>query len=154
MKRPPSIPLARLLAMAFRSLIDDLHAELRRRGYRDLRPAYGFVLLAARSQPLAINDVAALIGATKQAASKLVDAMEAAGYVARADHPKDARSKLVVLTRRGERLLETVEDIYSELEGQWAAVVGKRRLEELRSDLVALVETRHDGTLPAVRPTW
>ena len=35
-----------LLFGGFRSIIDDLHAELARRGHPDLRPAHGFALQA------------------------------------------------------------------------------------------------------------
>jgi hypothetical protein len=44
-------PLARLFAIAYRLLIDSLHERLQARGWTDVRPAYGFVLLAARDQP-------------------------------------------------------------------------------------------------------
>jgi len=40
-----SLPLARLLAIAYRQLITDLNLELGRRGWTDVRPAYGFALL-------------------------------------------------------------------------------------------------------------
>ena len=53
MKREPAsppIPLARLLAMAYRQLIDDLHDRLAREGYTDVRPEFGYVLLAARKK--------------------------------------------------------------------------------------------------------
>ena len=38
-------PLARLFAIAYRLLIDGLHERLRARGWTDVRPAFGFVLL-------------------------------------------------------------------------------------------------------------
>ena len=41
-------PLARLFAIAYRLLIDGLHDRLQAQGWTDVRPAYGFVLLAAR----------------------------------------------------------------------------------------------------------
>jgi hypothetical protein len=44
-------PLARLFAIACRSLIDGLHTRLATRGWSDVRPAFGFVLLAARRAP-------------------------------------------------------------------------------------------------------
>ena len=43
-------PLARLFAIGYRLLIDQLHDRLRALGWTDVRPAYGFVLLAARDQ--------------------------------------------------------------------------------------------------------
>jgi len=36
------VPLARLLAMSFQQLIDDLHVRLAVRGWTDVRPAFGF----------------------------------------------------------------------------------------------------------------
>ena len=75
-------PLARLFAVGYRTLIENLHVELRSRGWTDIRPAYGFVLLAAREKT-AVSDLATLMGMTKQAASKLVDGMVESGYLER-----------------------------------------------------------------------
>jgi DNA-binding MarR family transcriptional regulator len=150
----PQVPLARLFAMAFRSLIDELHAQLRERGFRDIRPAFGFVLLSARDQATTVNDVAALMGMTKQAASKLIDVMESANYVRKVEHPEDSRARLIALTARGQRLLATVEDIYRELESDWVKVIGKQRVDALRGDIVRVLRASHDGELPAVKPSW
>ena len=146
-------PLARLLAIAYRSLIDGLHDALRQRGWTDVRPAYGFVLLAARDQATTAGELAALMGVTKQATSKLVEAMVASGYVRRAAGADDARRRPIELTARGRQLLATVESIYAELEAGWADIVGRDHVERLRTDLVAVVAAP-DGTLPAVRPSW
>src|SRR5690242_20812012 len=82
-------PLARLFAIAYRVLVDGLHDRLQAQGWTDVRPAFGFVLLAARDQPTSVTEVAALMGITKQAASKLVDAMVASGYVRREADSRD-----------------------------------------------------------------
>ncbi|WP_163567530.1 MarR family winged helix-turn-helix transcriptional regulator [Fodinicola feengrottensis] len=102
-----TVPLARLFAMAYGHLIDGLHARLAEQGWHDVRPAFGFILLAVRSGPITATEIAALMGTTKQAASKLVTAMDEAGYVQHTVHPGDSRAKLVphaprpALTRRG-----------------------------------------------------
>ncbi|GMV17673.1 MAG: MarR family transcriptional regulator [Polyangiaceae bacterium] len=150
----PPVPLARLLAMAFRSLIDGLHARLSKQGFADIRPAYGFVLLSCRESPLSVGDIAALLGFTKQAASKLVDTMERDGYVLRAVDEDDARARRVELTAKGHRALAAVERIYVELEAEWAGVLGERRVETMRRDLVTVLRTQNAGKLPAVRPTF
>ena len=116
-----------------------------------MRPAYGFVLLAARDGTTA-TEVAGLMGITKQAASKVVEAIEDAGYVRRVPAGGDARRRPVELSDRGRALLTTVESIYAELEEGWAVVIGRDHVERLRSDLVAVLASP-DGTLPAVRPT-
>ena len=150
MTAPP--PLARLFAIAYRSLVDDLHEALRRRGWIDVRPAFGFVLLAAADAPTTVSDLAALMGTSKQAASKLVDVMEDAGYVRRGTDAADTRQRPVRLTPRGRRLLDAVEAIYEELEQGWADVIGTHGVERVRRDLTKVLAV--DGPLPPVRPTW
>jgi len=149
----PRVPLARLMAMGLRSLIDALHVQLEARGF-EVRPAFAFVLLASRERPLTGNDVAALLGISKQAASKLADTMEAEHYLTRKAHPEDARAKLLHIAPKGRRLLEAAEAVYAELEADWAKVIGKGRLEALRSDLSAVLRAKHGGELPPIRPTW
>ena len=150
----PEIPLARLMAMGLRSLIDALHERLAQRGFDDVKPVFAFVLLASREHALTVNDVAQLLGITKQAASKLAEAMERDDYLTRKPHPEDARAKLLHLAPRGRRVLQAAEDIYRELEAEWAKVIGRRRLEALRSDLSEVLRAAHGGSLPPIRPTW
>lgn len=148
------IPLARLLAMSFRLMIDDLHGRLRERGWDDVRPAYGFVLLALRDSPMRAKDVAALMGTTKQAASQLVAAMEEAGYLTRVASTQDGRVRQLVLADRGRALLAAVEKIYGEIEGEWARRAGADALSTTRAALSAVVSSADDDVRPAVRPVW
>jgi DNA-binding MarR family transcriptional regulator len=145
-------PLARLFAIAYRSLIDDLHERLAARGWRNVRPNYGFVLLAARGSGIQASEIAALMGISKQAASKLVEAMEQAGYLRRDPHADDLRAKLVTLTGLGDDLLAEVEQIYAELEDEWAAILDRDRVDALRSDLTTVLRATHGGRLPHIRP--
>ena len=148
-----STPLARLLAMAYRQLVDDLHRRLAARGWSDVRPAFGFLLLALRDGPVSLRELVATLGTSKQAVSKLADAMVAAGLVERAADPRDARAKDLQLTARGRALLADVEEIYGELEGGWTETLGADAVESLRRDLESVVRAAHDGALPPVRPT-
>ena len=146
-------PLARLFAVGYRTLIENLHVELRSRGWTDIRPAYGFVLLAAREKT-AVSDLATLMGMTKQAASKLVDDMVESGYLERSTGSPDGRRKEIGLTERGQALLVAVESIYRDLEQRWAVAVGEDLVERLRTDLQALLLDPATGRLPPVRPLW
>jgi DNA-binding MarR family transcriptional regulator len=147
-------PLARLFAIGYRLLIDRLHERLRGLGWTDVRPAFGFVLLAARDQPTSVTGLASLMGVTKQAASKLVEAMVASGYVQRETGAQDGRQRPVHLTPRGEELLHAVEQIYAEFEEEWAQVIGASRLHRMRRDLVRILSDANGGELPPVRPLW
>jgi DNA-binding MarR family transcriptional regulator len=145
------VPLARLFAMAYRLLVDELHERLAERGWEDVRPAFGFVLLALRAGPVPLRDLPGVLGTSKQAVSKLVDAMVAAGFVERVADPGDARAKRVQLSGRGRDLLGEVEAIWAELERGWARTLGADRLAGLREDLVRVLRRAHGGALPSVR---
>ena len=148
------VPLARLFAVAYRFLVESLHERLRDRGWTDVRPAFGFALLAARDEPTTVTDLAVLMGTTKQAASKLAASMIDADYLAPGADAVDGRQRPLSLTARGRRLLATVEAIYAELEAEWAGVIGTAAIQRIRRDLTRVVVTSHDGALPPVRPTW
>ena len=145
------VPLARLFAMSYRLLVDELHERLADRGWTGVRPAFGFVLVALREGPASLRDLPGVLGTTKQAVSKLVDAMVAAGLVQRVADPGDARAKRVELSARGRSLLSDVERIWADLEAEWEQTLGAGRLDALRADLEAVLRGAHGGSLPAVR---
>jgi len=137
--------------MAYRMLVDDLHDRLAAQGWSGVRPAFGFVLLALRAGSVPLRDLPGALGTSKQAVSKLVEAMVAAGFVERPADPADSRAKRVQLSPRGRALLADVEQIWAELERGWAEQLGERRLDDLRADLTAVLRAAHGGTLPGVR---
>jgi DNA-binding MarR family transcriptional regulator len=85
-------------------------------------------------------DLAKKLGVTKQAISQLVAELEYWGVVEQVEDPKDGRAKLVRFTPKGEQgLLEgltVLRELEQELEGQ----IGKRRMQELHTALLALEE--------------
>jgi len=149
----PTVPLARLLVMAYRLLVDDLHCELVARGWTDVRVAFGFMLLALRDGPASLRELVAMLGTSKQAVSKLAEAMVDASLVERVADPTDGRAKNLRLTDRGHALLADVEQIYRDLEAGWARTLGAGAVESLRRDLDTVIRAAHDGALPPVRPS-
>ncbi len=87
-------------------LIDRLHAELARRGYPELRPAYGFAMQAIGPRGATGTELGQRLGVSKQAAGKTVDRLVAWGYVERGsgDDAGDGRRKLIRLTPAWHRL--------------------------------------------------
>jgi DNA-binding MarR family transcriptional regulator len=148
----PALPLARLFGLAGRALVDGLHERLQARGWHDVRPAYGYVLLACRDGQPTSSELAELLGVSKQAAAKLVEAMVLADLLRRVASAGDARAKPLRLTRRGRRLLEVVEAIYVELEAEWADVIGRPMLETVRVALGRVLAAVYGQSLPPVRP--
>jgi DNA-binding MarR family transcriptional regulator len=144
-------PLARLMALGTRVLVDGLHARLADRGQLRVRQGSGFVLVGVRRQAMTVTEIATLLGTTKQAASKLIALMKDDGLVDLTPHPTDSRARLVVITPHGEQFLATVEDIYRELEAEWAVRIGEDRLDAIRTDLTTVLSV--DGQFPPIRPT-
>ncbi|MEV8569707.1 MarR family transcriptional regulator [Streptomyces sp. NPDC051322] len=128
-----------LLFAGFRSLIDELHAELARQGHPQVRAAYGFALQAVGQQGATASEVGRRLGVSKQAAGKTVERLEALGYVERFDDPADGRRKLVRLTARGVDVLVRSAEIFDRLHAGWADALGNGRLAEMESGLRTMV---------------
>jgi DNA-binding MarR family transcriptional regulator len=127
-----------LLFAGFRTLIDELHAELARQGHPDVRPAHGFAMQAIGLDGAAASDIGRRLGISKQAAGKTVDRLVALGYAERADDPSDARRRLVRLTARGLDALARSAAIFDRLRGNWAGALGEERLCAIEDDLRAV----------------
>lgn len=131
----PGFVLPLLLLAGFRTLIDDLHAELARQGHPDLRPLHGFVLQAVGVDGTTASELGQRLGVSKQAAGKTVDRLVALGYLERADDPADARRKLVRMTEHGLDGLRRSAVVFDELRDRWAATLGPDRVAALEDDL-------------------
>jgi DNA-binding MarR family transcriptional regulator len=124
-----------LLFAGFRSIIDELHAELARRGHPDLRPAHGFAMQAIGLGGATATEVGRRLGISKQAAGKTVDRLAELGYAQRAGDAADRRRKLIRLTPRGIEALTLSAMIFSEIRARWAAELGAARLADLEAAL-------------------
>jgi DNA-binding MarR family transcriptional regulator len=124
-----------LLFVGFRTLIDDLHAELAAQGHPNMRPAYGFAMQAIGREGATASELGRRLGISKQAAGKTVDRLERLGYAERVDDETDARRKLVRLTPHGIDSLVRSAAIFEDLRARWARTLGTTRLRELEADL-------------------
>ena len=144
--------LGRVLAMAFQSVISDLHERLAHTPFAELRPAHGYVMLHVRENAATVQDIAELMGMTKQAASKLVATMESQELLARKPDPQDGRAWRLVLSARGHKALLLVESIYQAIEAEWAEVIGADAVTALQHQLMTVVRARCGDKLPPIRP--
>ena len=152
---PNTYELVALLATAWSIVVNDLQAELTKVGYGDIRPAHGFAFQLLAPNGTTGNELAEHLGVTKQAASQMIDFLEAHGYVARQPHPTDKRGKLVVLTQRGWDCIKAVETILAKLEGRWSAVIGAERMGMLTTDLRRLILDSDSHIVSyRLRPAW
>jgi DNA-binding MarR family transcriptional regulator len=148
---PPGYELPLLLLAGFRTLIDELHAQLGRQGHPDARPLHGFVFQAIGPDGTTAAELGRRLGVSKQAAGKTIDSLERLGYVSRAADPHDARRRVVRLTPRGVDVLRRSAAIFDELRGDWAAALGPERLREVEA---ALREVVADRGLRMDLPGW
>jgi DNA-binding MarR family transcriptional regulator len=128
-----------LLFGGFRSIIDELHAELARSGHPDLRPAHGFALQAIGLRGATATEAGRRLGISKQAAGKTIERLEELGYVQRSDDDQDRRRKLVRITPRGLEALAMSASIFDDIRSRWDRVLGDGRLTALEADLRTMV---------------
>jgi DNA-binding MarR family transcriptional regulator len=124
-----------LLFGGFRSIIDELHAELARRGHPDLRPAHGFALQAIGLEGATATEAGRRLGITKQAAGKTIDRLADLGYVEKAGDAADRRRKLVRITPYGLDALAKSAAIFEDIRARWAQTLGPDRLSGLEASL-------------------
>src|SRR4051794_16514296 len=148
---PPGFELPLLLFAGFRTLIDELHAELARRGHPDVRPVYGFAMQAIGVRGATASEVGRRLGVSKQAAGKTVDRLAGLGYVERVDDPDDARSKLIRLTPRGIDSLAQSAEIFDQLRARWVEQLGAERVRLIESSLRTMVAP---SIFPVDVPGW
>ncbi|HWO09800.1 MAG TPA: MarR family transcriptional regulator [Polyangiaceae bacterium] len=87
-----------------------------------------------------VTDLAERLGVSKQAASQLVDDLEAVGVLAREPDPSDARARRVVFTPLGRRgLLEGLE-LLGDMERELARAIGDESMDQLRQALRSILE--------------
>lgn len=147
------LPLVRLLSLAVTEGLTKLHDELTSRGHPGFRPAHGYALLAILDGHDTASAVAPRLGITKQGAAKLLQWLLDEGYVAHLDRSTgDARRRPLAVTPRGREVVRLSAEVQAQLEEQWAALVGPRRMGTSRKVLEEVVAASSvDGV---TRPGW
>ena len=107
-------------------------------GYDDLRPSFGppLSLIAIDARPL--GALAEQLSISPQACSQLVNLAEEAGYLERRPDTSDRRSRLVMLTARGEALVADAVRVLHDVESDYRALVGKRAFARFTTALAEL----------------
>ncbi len=130
-----------MLLAAQRALATALTVSMSERGFDDVRPGHGAVLLNAdRRTGTRLGELAGRAGITKQSMMQVVDDLEARGYVRRIPDPDDARAKLVTLTPRGKRCATEFRRAVRVLETRTRRRLGDSTDEALRSALAVLAD--------------
>lgn len=121
-----------------------LQAELAARGFDQILPAHGAILvfLFQQEEPVAMKEIVAQIGRVKSTVTGMVSTLERAGYVKRTPCPQDGRVVRVALTEKGQALrapfIEISEWLQARIYRQMPAADRQelnRLLEQLLSNL-------------------
>ncbi len=140
---PPLI--GALLRMAhetvWRNMLQALHDD----GFHDLELHHLDVFQYPGPQGMRPSALAARLGISKQALNYRLGELERLGYLERRADPDDLRSRRIALTDRGRAIIPVIRHAVARTEREWAALVGREELEQLRSTLLAL-HTRSDET--------
>ena len=137
MHREPDLGL--LTAWLLDPIREELFARLAGHGHDQLRPCHRAVLGYLDDAGARPTELARLLGQPKQYVGRLVDELEALGYVQRRPDPRDRRARLVVPTARGRDEQELADGILAEIEARHAARIGAERYAQFRGLLRELV---------------
>jgi DNA-binding MarR family transcriptional regulator len=129
-----------LLFIPYRALETRVFAALAAAGYDDFTPAQGRVFQRIDPEGTRLTALAERAQVTKQTAGFLVDQLEKAGYVERVPDPSDARARLVRVAPRGAKAVSDTAGVIDEIEAEWEAHLGARRMAALRETLADLRE--------------
>lgn len=129
-----------LLYIPYRALEDRVFAAFAAVGYGDVTPAQARIFQRIGQEGTRLTELAEAAQVTKQTAGFLVDQLERAGYVQRTPDPTDARARLVRVTARGAATIPIGEKIIADIEAEWTAHIGPRRMAQLRDALTRLRE--------------
>ncbi len=87
-------------------------------------------------------ELARHLGVTKQSASEVVGMLEQEGIVRRVPHPSDGRARVILLTKQGKALLAKRRRRWCDIEHEWAALVGRPKLDAMREALSEYLDSR------------
>ena len=141
-----------LLRMVWQLHRDRMYERLVAAGYPDVtRPQFALLRFPG-VDGMRPSEAAELAGLSKQTVNDLLGELERTGYLERKPHPDDGRGRIVRLTPRGKRLQQTTHRISRELEAEWAAQIGPKRITSLKQTLEDMLAASAQDHQPDRRP--
>jgi DNA-binding MarR family transcriptional regulator len=130
-----------LLAKAAQRFNELLAERFAARGFGEVRPSYGSVLVPLFERDgQRLGELAAAARLSKQAMTGLVQRCEADGLVRRDRDPVDGRAFNVHLTGRGRAFRAVAEDVLGEIDDELVRSLGTRRRDALTRALKGVIE--------------
>ena len=124
------------LAKASQRWNELLYAQFSERGYGEVRPAYGSILLPLFEEDrLRMGELGRRARLAKQTMTTMVRLMERDGLVIREPDPEDGRATRVRLTPRARRFRPVAERVLTGLDRLVIRALGTQRSRQLAHDL-------------------
>lgn len=136
----PAPSIGALLRLAWTSFRRRLFEAVRAAGYDDLQPVHVLLFRYPTIAGLRPGQLAEEAGLSKQAINDLLRDLEAKGYVTLQPDPSDRRARRIVLTPRGDELMEHVRAAAYEIAEDWERAVGRARFDAVRTTLLDYIE--------------
>ena len=130
-----------LLAKASQRWNELLAERFAARGFSEVRPSYGSVLLPLfEDDGLRMGQIAERARLSKQTMTTLVRLCERDGLVVRESDPHDARAFRIKLTERAKEFRPVAAQILRELDGKVLAALGERQTAALTRALKGVMD--------------
>ncbi len=133
-----------LLRLPFEVLLDRVYSKVVTSGFEDIRPAHGNVFRYISPHGSRLTELADNAQMTKQSMNYLVEYLHNHGYVEIIPDPTDGRAKLIRLTDQGQEVQQMAIQISRQVEAEWAAQLGQRKMSQLRHLLEELSDILED----------
>jgi DNA-binding MarR family transcriptional regulator len=138
-RREPGLGI--LAARLLFAIHDELYARLADTGHGQLTHLHGAVIAHLDEEGTRATELARRSGRHKQVIGRIVDELEALGYVKRRPEQLDRRGKLVVPTKRGREVMRLSDEIVHDIERRQANALGKGAYGEFRKSLQFVVDS-------------
>lgn len=129
-----------LLYIPYRWLENRVFDALANAGFDDITTAQMKLMQRIGENGTRLTELAEQAQVTKQTAGFLVDQLEKAGCVERVPDPTDKRARLIRIAERGMRAIPIAQSAVAEIDAEWEAHLGPRRMAQLRQALTQLRE--------------
>jgi DNA-binding MarR family transcriptional regulator len=136
-----------LLSLSYLAFVQELDEALASAGYPGFGRWFGHVLRSLDDRPVTLRELAERLDMTSPGAVKIVDAMEAEGYLERSGDPDDRRVRRIALTPRGRSALQAAREFHARFEADLADRLGPVRVRHTRAALRTIVD-RGAATVP------